>query len=179
MLTARVLPPSLKTENRTLSPVTAPSGCLTHPLELQTELRRQPCLRSIHILQPQPPDCNTYLSVLPLLFRCKPFIPRLKNPAKPPAGLHLVLCKARPGPLRVLPAAETRPAPERDSLVPALPRQIWTQSEQRQRRLNWRLQAWDQSRSYCWSSRSTQAGEIIQLKRYKKRPADSRRTGRI
>ena len=27
MLTARVLPPSLKTENRTLSPVTAPSGC--------------------------------------------------------------------------------------------------------------------------------------------------------
>ena len=28
MLTARVLPPSLKTENRTLSPVTAPGGCV-------------------------------------------------------------------------------------------------------------------------------------------------------
>ena len=28
MLTARVLPPSLKTENRTSSPVTAPSGCI-------------------------------------------------------------------------------------------------------------------------------------------------------
>ena len=141
-------------------------------------MRRQPCLRSTHILQPQPPDCNTYLSVLPLLFRCKPLIPRLKNPAKPAAGLHLVLCKAHPGPLRVLPAVETHPAPGRDSLVPALPRQIWAQSEQRQRRLNWRPQAWDPSRSYCWSRRSTQAGEISHLKRYKKRPADFRRTGR-
>ena len=62
MLTARVLPPSLKTENRTLRPVTAPSGCLTHPLELQTELRRQPCLRSTYILQPQPPGLQ-HLSV--------------------------------------------------------------------------------------------------------------------
>ena len=94
----------------------------------------------------------------------------LKNPTKPPAGLHLVLCKTHPGPLRVLPAAETRLAPERDSLVPVLPSHIWTQSEQRQRRLNWRLQAWDPSRSYYWSSRSTQAGEIIQLKRYKNGP---------
>ena len=132
---------------------------------------------NIHITTPAPGLQHlsvSFTAAFPLQAAHSP----LKNPAKPPAGLHLVLCKARPGPLRVLPAAETRPAPERDSLVPALPRQIWTQSEQRQRRLNWRLQAWDQSRSYCWSSRSTQAGEIIQLKRYKKRPADFRRTGR-
>ena len=51
MLTARVLPPSLKTENRTLRPVTAPSGCLTHPLELQTELVRSTM-----------PTFNTYIT---------------------------------------------------------------------------------------------------------------------
>ena len=46
----------------------------------------QLCLRSTHILQAQPPDCNTYLSVLPLLFRCKPLIPRLKTqPSRPTA----------------------------------------------------------------------------------------------
>ena len=55
MLTARVLPPSLKTENRTLSPVTAPSGCLTHPLELQTEFEQttMPTF-NIHITTPAP-----------------------------------------------------------------------------------------------------------------------------
>ena len=102
----------------------------------------------------------------------------LKNPNQAARRPSPGSMQSHPGPLRVLPAVETRPAPERGFLVQALPRQIWAQSEQRQRRLNWRLQAWDHSKSYYWSRRSTQAGEIIQLKRYKKRPADFRRTGR-
>ena len=146
-------------------------------------MRRQLCLRSTYILQPQPPDCNTYLSVIASIFRCKPFIPRLKNPAKPAAGLHLVLCKARPGPLRVLPAVETRLAPERDFLVPALPRQIRTQSEQRQRQPNWRRPARESGRSLQYPAQLAMDQEecpdrIDYPIQYTKRPADSGRTGR-
>ena len=170
--------PSLKTENRTLRPVTAPSGCIQQSAGVADRVAAttMPTFNT-HITTPAPGLQYLSVSFTPA-FPLQAVHSRLKNPTKPLAGLHLVLCKAHPGPLRVLPAVETRPAPGRDSLVPALPRQIWAQSEQRQRRLNWRLQAWDHSRSYCWSRRSTQAGEIIQLKRYKKRPADSRRTGR-
>ena len=107
----------------------------------------------------------------------------LKNPAKPPAGLHLVLCKARPGPLRVLPAVETRPAPERDSLVPALPSHIWTQSEQQQRRPNWRRQAREASRRLRYPAQlamdqAERPARIDYPIQYTKRPADYRRTGR-
>ena len=107
----------------------------------------------------------------------------LKNPTKPPAGLRLVLCKARPGPLRVLPAVETRLAPERDSLVQALPRQIWTQSEQRQRQLNWRRQARESRRRLQYPAQlamdQEERPDLIDYPiQYTKRPADSGRTGR-
>ena len=108
----------------------------------------------------------------------------LKNPTKPPAGLHLVLCKTRPGPLRVLPAVETRPAPERDFLVPALPQQIRTQSEQRQRQPNWRRQARESSRRLRYPAQlamdqAERPDRIDYPIQYTKRPADYRRTGRI
>ena len=107
----------------------------------------------------------------------------LKNLAKPPAGLHLVLCKTHPGPLRVLPAVETRLAPERDSLVQALPRQIWAQSEQRQRPPNWRRQARESSRRLQYPAQLAMDQEerpdrIDYPIQYTKRPADFRRTGR-
>ena len=107
----------------------------------------------------------------------------LKNPAKPPAGLHLVLCKTHPGPLRVLPAVETHPAPERDSLVPALPSHIWTQSEPRQRRPNWRRPAREASRRLQYPAQlamdqAERPDRIDYPIQYTKRPADYRRTGR-
>ena len=135
-----------------------------------------------HITTPAPKLQHlsvSYSAAFPLQAAHSP----LKNPTKPPAGLHLVLCKTHPGPLRVLPAVETRPAPERDSLVPALPSHIWTQSEPRQRQPNWRRPARESSRRLQYPAQlamdqAERPDRIDCPIQYTKRPADYRRTGR-
>ena len=81
MLTARVLPPSLKTENRTSSPASAPSGCFRNPLELQTELQR-PTMPTfnIHITTPAP-----ILQQLPVTFTSTFPLQAAHSPLKKPS----------------------------------------------------------------------------------------------
>ena len=180
MLTARVLPPSLKTENRTLSPVTAPGGCFQQSAGVADRVAptTMPTF-NIHITTPAPGLQHlsvSFTAAFPLQAAHSP----LKNPSQ--AGR-----RPSPGSMQNPPGALTGSPGGGDTSsagtglpgTGASPGRPGLSRKQRQRRLNWRLQAGDPSRSYCWSRRSTQAGEIIQLKRYKNRPADFRRTGRI
>ena len=135
---------------------------------------------NIHITSLAPrlqQSCASFSADFPL----EPTRSPVKNPIKPPAGLHVIPGKVRPGPLPDSPGSGntsltdpwTTPhirqtmLPSRAGIRQAHPRQIWTQSEQRQRRLSWPLATWESRRrstqlSWRWTRRSAQTGQIIQ-----------------
>ena len=91
--------PSLKTENRTLSPASAPSGCIQQSAGVADRVASDNYAYVQHIYYKPSPRTATPICQFYRCFSAASRHSPLKNPTKPPAGLHLVLCKAPPGAL--------------------------------------------------------------------------------
>ena len=178
MLTARVLPPSLKTENRTSSPVTAPSGCIQQSAGVADRVAAttMPTF-NIHITTPAPG-----LQHLSVSFTAAFPLQAVHSPLKKP---NQAARRPSPGSMQSPPGALTgspgggdtssagtgllgtgaSPADPDSVGTAAAPAQLAVAGMGPQQKLLLEQQEYPGRRDYP-----------IQ---YKKRPADFRRTGRI